>query len=119
MQNYLRDLLCGHLPLKIEQYSVVLVVGGNNLVYEDDQGSPEESMLEMKLLLNSIISYAQQGSILMICDLEYFFLATKMLQPEYMKIHIHFFPQYIIEKYNSMNKASYGYVYIKTKKVMY
>ena len=48
----------------------------------------------------------------MICDLKYFFLATPMLQPEYMNIHIRFFSQDIIEKYNLMNKVSDGYINI-------
>ena len=72
--------VCGHLPLKIEQYSVRLVVGGNSLVYEEDPGYPAASMLETKILLNSIIYDSQQGSRLMSCDLKYFFLATPMLQ---------------------------------------
>ena len=69
-------------------------------------------MLETKLLLNIIISDAQQGYIFMICDLKDFFLATPMLQPEYMKIYIQLFLQDIIEEYNSMNKVSDVYVHI-------
>ena len=55
-------------------------------------------MIETKLLIDSIISDSQQGYIFMICDLKYFFLATPMLQPEYMEIHIQLFLQDIIEK---------------------
>ena len=65
-----------------------LVFGVNHLVYEHDPGYPAVSMIETKILLNSIISDAQQGDRFMICDLKYFFLGTPMLQPEYMKIHI-------------------------------
>ena len=77
---------------------MISVVGGNHLVYEDDPGYPAASMLETKLLLNIIISDAQQGYIFMICDLKDFFLAIPMLQSEYMEIHIQLFPEDIIEK---------------------
>ena len=77
---------------------MILVVGGNRLVYEDYPRSPAASMLEMKLLVNSTISDAQQGARFMSCELKDLFLATPMLQPEYMKIHILFFLQDIIEK---------------------
>ena len=86
------------------------MVVGNGLVYEDDKGSPAASMLEMKLLLNIIISDAQQGAIFMSCDLKYL--------PEYTKTHIQF-PQDMIEKYNLMNKVLDRNVYIKIKKGMY
>ena len=72
-------------------------------------------MLDTKILINSNIYDAQQGSRFMSCDLKYLFLATPMLQPEYKKIRIRFFPQDIIEKYNFMNKVSYGYVYMNHK----
>ena len=55
----------------------------------------------------------------MICDLKYFFLATPMLQPEYMKIYIQLFLQDIIEEYNSMNKVSDVYVYINQKRSLW
>ena len=74
------------------------------------------STIETKLLLNSIIYDAQQGYRLMRCDHEHFLLATPILQPEYMKLHIHYFPQDMIETYNLMNKVSDGYVDIKTKR---
>ena len=65
---------------------MILVVGGDSLVYEESTWSPVESMLETKLLLNSIISYDQQGAIFMSCDLKYL--------PEYTKTHIQFSARY-------------------------
>ena len=59
---------------------MILVVEGGCLVYEDDLGYPAASMLEMKLLLNSILSEAKQGYIFMSCDIKELFLATPMLQ---------------------------------------
>ena len=85
------SFVCDHHPLKTDQNRVRLVVGGNRLVYEDDTESPAASILEIKILLNSIISDAQQGARFMSCDLTSLFLATSMLQPEYTKTHINFF----------------------------
>ena len=87
--------LCEHHPLKTKQYIVILVFGGDFLVYEDNPGYPVASIIDTKLLPNSIIYDSQQGAIFMRCDIEYFFLSTPMLLPEFMKIHI-FFPQDII-----------------------
>ena len=65
-----------------------LVVGGGIIFYKDNPGSTASSMLETKLFLNSIIYDAQQGAILMSCDLRDFVLSTPMLQPE-LKKHPH------------------------------
>ena len=83
--------VCGQFSLKIEQYIMILVVGVDRLVYENDPVSPAASMNETKLLLYSIIYNDQQGAIFMKCDLKYFILATPMPQLEYIKIHIPFF----------------------------
>ena len=64
---------------------VQLTVGGDKLEYECDTGSPE-AFFEMKLILNSTISSAHKGARFMCADLKDYFLATFMLEPEYMKI---------------------------------
>ena len=92
------NFVCDHHPLKTELYRVRLVVGVNRLVCGYNPGSPAAPMLETKIFLNIIISDAQQGDIFMRCDLKYLLLATPMLQLEYMKIYIRYFPQDIIEK---------------------
>ena len=50
-----------------------MVVGGNMLDYEEDAGAPAASLLETKLLLNSVISEAHKGARFMTCDLKDFF----------------------------------------------
>ena len=53
-------------------------------------------------------------------DLKDFFLATPMLHPEFMKVHIKNFPPDIIDQYNLRSKVNgAGFVYIKIKKGMY
>ena len=43
-------------PLKSEPYRVRIVVGGDKLTYDEDAAAPAASLLETKILLNSVIS---------------------------------------------------------------
>ena len=56
------NFVCDHRPLKTEPFRIRLVVGGDKLEYADDTGSPAASMLETKLLVNSVISDADDGA---------------------------------------------------------
>ena len=93
------SFVCDYRPLKSEPYRVRLVVGGDRLSYFDDAGAPAATMLETKILLNSVISGAKDGARFMSVDLKDFFLATPMAKAEYMKISIKNFPQDIIDFY--------------------
>ena len=95
-------------------------MGGDKLSYDADVGSPAASLLETKLILNSTISDAIHGARLMRADLKDYFLATFMANPEFMKIHYKYFPEYIRIKYELDSKLSSDrYIYIKIKKGMY
>ena len=83
------NFVCDHRPLKPEPDRTRLVVGGDKLDYHDDVGSPAASMLETKLLVNSVISEFTQGARFMSCDLKDFFLMSVMERPEYMLSLIH------------------------------
>ena len=112
--------VCDHRPLKTEPWRVRITVGGNRLQYPDDSGSPATDLTETKILLNSVISDADQGSRFMTADLASFFLASPMHRPEFMKIHINKFPKDIQTRYKLNEKVtSNGYIYIKIKKGMY
>ena len=63
-----------------------MAVGGDKLTYHEDISSPTASLLEMKILLNSVISDTAKGARFLTCDLKDFFLATPMAKPEFMKI---------------------------------
>ena len=77
-------------------------------------------MIETKILINSVISQAKQGTTFLSCDLKEFFLATPMLKPEYMKIHNKNIPQDIRDHYELDKLLSDdGYIYCKIKKRMY
>jgi hypothetical protein len=106
-------------PLKTEKHRVRLVVGGDKLSYDDDSGSPAASLLETKVILNSVISDADLGARFMSCDLKDFFLATPMKKPEYMRIRWQHIPDDIKEKYNLYDKVHNGYIYVLIKRGMY
>ena len=106
-------------PLKPEPYRIRCVVGGDKLEYESDTASPTTDLLETKLLINSTISDARKGARFCSVDLRDFFLSSTMKEPEYMKLHLKYIPQDIIEKYNLLELAVDGYVYIMIRKGMY
>jgi hypothetical protein len=106
-------------PLKPEPHRIRCVVGGDRLTYDDSTSSPTTDLIETKLLLNSTISDAGAGARFCSVDLKDFFLASEMKNPEYMKIHISYLPDDIIEHYNLRNKTHNGYVYVRISKGMY
>ena len=114
------NFILDYRPLKSEPNRVRLTVGGDKLSYDADAGSPAASLLETKIMLNSIISDAHRGAKFMGLDLKDFFLASPMARPEYMRINYKHFPQDIKEMYNiDALKASDNYVYVKIKRGMY
>ena len=66
-------IVCDHRPLKHEQWRCRLVVGGDKLFYNADTGAPEASLLDTKILLNSVISDAHKGAKFMSCDIKNYF----------------------------------------------
>ena len=111
---------CDHLPLKEEEYRARLVVGGDKLTYHSDASSPAASILETKILVNSILSDYNDGAKFMSVDLKDFFLQSFMDKPEYMRLPYKWFPQDIIDKYNLSKLVTQdGFIYIKIKRGMY
>ena len=108
-----------HRPLKEEEWRIRLVVGGDKLDYDNDSGSPAASLLETKLLLNSVISDIAKNARFFTCDLKDHFLASPMDKPEYMRIPTKCIPQDIMDRYNLQEKVHKGYVYVKIKRGMY
>ena len=68
-ENFVYD----YRPLKSDQYIIRFLVVGEKLDYTLNAGSPTDSMLETKLLVNSVISDAKEGAQFMSCDLKEFF----------------------------------------------
>ena len=59
-------------PFKQETHRVRLVVGGDKLECDFDTGSPAASMLDTKVLCNSIISDAHKGAKFLDADIKDF-----------------------------------------------
>ena len=113
------SFVCDYKPQKTEPFRIRLVVGGDKLEYNSDAGSPAASLLETKLLLNSVISDSKKGARFLSADLKDFFLATPMDNPEYMRIHWKHIPEDIRLQYKLHDIKSGDYVYVKIKKGMY
>ena len=113
-------IVCDYRLLKTEQWRCRLVVGGDKLFYNEDTGAPAASLLDTKILLNSIISDSSKGARFMTCDIKNYFLGTKMKDPEYMKVPYKYFPEDIRIKYNLHKIVSQdNHIYIKINKGMY
>ena len=114
------SFVCDFRPLKTETHRIRLVVGGDKLSYDDDAGAPAASLLETKLLINSVISDAKQGARFCSYDLKDFFLATPMTRPEFMKIPWKYIPEDIRRRYQLYDMvAPDGHIYVKIKRGMY
>ena len=114
------NFVCDHRPLKAEPLQVRLTVGGDKLDYPYDAASPASNLVDAKLMLNSVISDANQGARFMAADLKDFFLNTPMERAEYMKIKYKYFPQSIRIAYNLESLVTDDdWVYVKIVKGMY
>ena len=67
------NMVCDFRPLKQEKYRVRLTVAGDKLDYEHDATSPAASLIETKLLLNSVIPDSSRGARFMTLDIKDFF----------------------------------------------
>lgn len=113
------NFICTHRPKKSEPWRIRVVAGGDKLNCSYDTGSPAASLLETKLLLNSVISDAYQGAKFLTCDLKDFFLASPMAENEYMRIQSKHIPQDIRDRYCITNLIHNNFVYVRIKKGMY
>ena len=77
------NFVCDHQPQKSEPWRVYLVVGGDKIDYPAGAGPPNTTLLETKLLINSVISNYLKGACFMSLDLKDFFLSL-MSHIEYM-----------------------------------
>ena len=113
-------MVCDHRPLKQEQDRVRLTLGGDVLDYLGDTASPAASLIESKLLFNSVISDSHLGARFMSLDIKDSFLQSILHDAEYLRIHSKYFLPDIRAKYNIENLiATDGYVYCKIKRGMY
>ena len=77
-------------------------------------------MLELRILLNSVISDTKHGVHFMSLDLKDYFLTTPMKYLELLKVQMKNFPSDVYEQYQlSLKTTSTDSIYSKIKKGMY
>ena len=114
------NFVCDLRPLKEEKHRVQMTIGGDKLEYEHETASPAVSLIETKLLINSVISDAKHGARFLSMDLKDHFLQTAMKDPEYMRIHRKYITdeiknQYQTDKYTSNDE----FIYCRIKRGMH
>ena len=110
--------VCDFRPLKDDPYRVRLTVGGDRLPYAHDSSSPAASLLDAKLIINSVIS--TPGSRFISADIKDYFLCSDMDEYEYIRIPYKWIPEEIRKQYNLQDFVEPdGYVYCEVRKGMY
>ena len=93
-------------------------MGGDQINYPGDCGTPTADMLTVKLLLNSIIS--TQHAKFMTIDIKDFYLMTPMDRPEYFRMSLELLPEDIIGEYKLRDMIDEkGCVYCEVTRGMY
>ena len=72
------NLICDFRPLKKETHRVRMTVGGDKLIYDGDPSSPEVSLLNTKIMLNSVISDLHIGERWMTADIKNHYFQSPM-----------------------------------------
>ena len=67
-------LTCDLRPIKTETHQIHITVGGDKLTYDGDPSSPAVSLLNIKIILNSVISDAHKGARFMTADIKKHYL---------------------------------------------
>ena len=110
--------ICDYRPLKDDPHRVRLTVGGDRLPYEHDSSSPAASLLDAKILINSVIS--TPGSRFISADIKDYFLCSDMDEFEYIKIPYRWIPEEIRKQYKLADLVEPdGTVYCEVRKGMY
>ena len=96
-----------------------MTVGGDLLDCEEDPSSPAVSLLDTKIMLNSVISDAHKGARYCTSDIKNFYLNNPMKKFRYMKIPLKYIHKEIMDEYNIQDIQSNGFVYVEIRKGMY
>jgi hypothetical protein len=102
---------------KEEKERTRLTVGGNKIDYPGDKSTRTAGMTTAEILINSVISTL--GSKILVIDIKNFYLNTPLGRFEYMVINLSSLQQETIDKYDLIELAQDGKVYIEIQKGMY
>jgi hypothetical protein len=102
---------------KEEKKRTRLTVGGDQIEFPGDKSTRTAGLTTAKILINSVISTL--GAKFLVIDITNFYLNTPLGRFEYMIINFSSLPQETIDKYDLLNLAQDGKVYIEIQKGMY
>jgi hypothetical protein len=94
-----------------------LNVGGDQIEYQGEKSTRTAGLTTAKILINSVISTL--GAKFLVIDIKNFYLNTPLGRFEYMVINLSSLPQETIDKYDLIELAQDGKVYIEIQKGMY
>lgn len=80
-------MVCDIRPKKNDVHRTRLTVGGDRLIYPGNPTAPAASLIETKIMINSVLKDAAKGARFHTADIKDFFLQSILLDPKYMKIH--------------------------------
>ena len=108
-------------PNKAEVYRIRMTVGGDKLDAYQDVRSPAIGITDTKININSTISDAHRSARYCTGDLKYFFLCSTMHIYQYMRLHLRYITQEILDEYKITDNFfdSKGYIYLEICKGMY
>ena len=118
----LKDVTYGRIvvdyrPNKSDPNRSRLTAGGDKINYPYDVSSPTCGIPVIKLHFNSVLSTPDAK--FAVFDISNFYLNCKLKRPEFMRLPLKIIPQEIIDKYNLMDVAVDGWVYIRIEGGMY
>jgi hypothetical protein len=102
---------------KKERERTILTMGGDQIEYPGDKSTRTAGLTTAKILINSVIS--TKGARLPVIYIKNFHLNTPLGRLKYMVINLSSLHQEIIDKYDFLELAHDGCVYIKIQKGMY
>jgi hypothetical protein len=102
---------------KEEKERTRLTVGGDQIEYPGDKSTRTAGLTTTKILINSVISTV--GAKFLVIDIKKIYLNTPLGRFEYMVIYLSSLPQETIDKYDLIDLAQDGKVYIEIQKGMY
>ena len=79
------NMVCDVQPKKDNVNRARLITGGNKLDYYEDASSPAASLIETKLLNNSVIFNSHKDTIFLMLDIKYQFLLSIPTESEYVR----------------------------------
>jgi hypothetical protein len=102
---------------KEEKERTRLTVGGDQIEYPGDKSTSTAGFTTSQILINSVISTL--GAKFLVIDINIFYLNTPLGRFEYIIINLASLPQETIDKYDLIELAQDGKVYIEIQKGMY